>query len=445
MPLDSQHSLPPVLHSCPQHLEGDDFHRHALCRSFQETRQFSLDLAAPLSPEDMLVQSMPDASPTKWHVAHVTWLWEEFFLAPLVKGYEFYCDSYRYLFNSYYDAVGERQPRPERGLLSRPSCDEVTAYHRSVTEKVDDVLHRLPAERLIELKSLVELGLQHEMQHQELILMDIKHAFSCNPLQPAYQKATKQKFSKAAPPLKWVGYPGGLTEIGRNANGEEFSYDCERPRHKIYLEPFKLASQLVTCQEYSEFIEDGGYERPDFWLSDGWAAVQSQKWQAPLYWRREKDGSQTVLTLSGRRAIDPNEPVSHVSYYEADAYARWAGRRLPTEAEWEAAVVHTGKPVKGNFVESQVLHPQVAQEEDPLSVSQIYGDLWEWTASPYVAYPGFEPTPGLAREYNGKFMCNQMVLRGGCCVTPARHIRDSYRNFYYPSQRWLFSGIRLAA
>ncbi len=455
MPLDSQRSLAsaPSSHQCSNQLDAqeDDTQRQKSQKQesshgfFREIRQHSLDLTAPLTPEDMLLQSMPDASPTKWHIAHVTWLWEEFFLAPLIAEYTFYNESYRYLFNSYYDSVGERQPRPERGFLSRPSCDEVIAYHRHITGKVQDFFDQLSSERLDQLTPLIDLGLQHEMQHQELILMDIKHAFSRNPLQPAYQKTTQPEASQPAPALQWIDCPGGLIEIGCDQDDNGFSYDCERPRHKVYLEPFKLASRLVTCGEYMEFIEDGGYEKSDFWLSDGWSAVQTQGWKAPLYWRNEKDASRTLFTLSGLRIIDPNEPVSHVSYYEADAYARWAGHRLPTEAEWEHVAADIRGQIKGNFIESQILRPQAALEDHQTVPLQMYGDLWEWTASPYIAYPGFEPTPGLAREYNGKFMCNQMVLRGGCCVTSARHIRGSYRNFYYPSQRWVFSGIRLAS
>jgi ergothioneine biosynthesis protein EgtB len=391
-------------------------------------------LVAPLAIEDYGLQSMPDCSPPKWHLAHTTWFYETFVLGDETP----FHPQYKYLFNSYYESVGQRWPRPLRGLLSRPTVQEVMAYRRDVDERLRARLERgLSTEQA----QVLELGLNHEQQHQELLLTDLKHAFAMNPLFPVYQpwptKETPQRPS-ATPRLQWQEYPAGVREIG--FAGTSFSFDNETPRHRVYLQAFAIASRPVTVGEYLEFMQAGGYERPEFWLSDGWACRQKHGWTAPLYWLSEADGWQ-VYTLGGVRPLDPHEPVCHVSFYEAAAYAQWAGARLPREEEWEtAAASHfgPGQPL-GNTLESGRYHPAV----DP-GHGQWRGDVWEWTASPYVAYPGFRPLPGGLGEYNGKFMCNQMVLRGGSCATPAEHVRETYRNFFPPEARWQFSGFRLA-
>jgi ergothioneine biosynthesis protein EgtB len=393
----------------------------------------SLRLAEPLTAEDCAAQSMPDASPTKWHLAHTTWFFEQFVLRPLVPGYRAFDPDFEYLFNSYYDAVGERHPRPERGLLTRPSLSRVIDYRTVVDEHVQRLLadDEVPA-------AIVELGLNHEQQHQELMLTDLKHLFSRNPLEPAYRRdrpAVASAASECTPP-DWSQHGGGLREIGTDA-GSCFCFDNETPRHRVWVDPYLLAHRPVTNGEFREFIRDGGYEQPLLWLSDGWAAAMREGWRRPLYWSEALDSE---FTLGGRRDLDPDSPVCHVSYYEADAFARWAGARLPTEAEWE--LVAADQPVEGNLLGSGPLHPGPASQ--PGTPAQLFGDVWEWTASPYVPYSGFVPPAGALGEYNSKFMCNQMVLRGGSCATPAGHVRASYRNFFPPEARWQFSGLRLA-
>jgi ergothioneine biosynthesis protein EgtB len=409
--------------------------RDLLGRRFATVRAHTEALAAPLSAEDQTVQSMPDASPTKWHRAHTSWFFETFLLQPLLPGYDAFDSAYAYLFNSYYEAVGPRHPRPERGLLSRPGIAEIARYRAHVDAAMARLIAALDEASWRRAAALVELGLQHEEQHQELLLMDIKHVLSLNPLQPAYGAPPRPK--AAAPPLAWIEAAGGLRQIGHDGAG--FAFDNEMPRHRFWLEPFRLASRLVTCGEYAAFIDDGGYRRAEFWLSDGWAAVQHHGWTGPLYWRLE-DGAWSVFTLAGPRALDPAEPVVHVSFYEADAFARWSGKRLPREAEWEVAAA--GVSLAGNFLENGLLHPAAAAAAPGLQ--QMFGDAWEWTASPYVAYPGYRPPDGAIGEYNGKFMSNQMVLRGGAAVSPFGHLRSTYRNFFPPAARWAFGGIRLA-
>jgi ergothioneine biosynthesis protein EgtB len=407
---------------------------------YGEVRAATMGLAAPLSPEDQLVQSMPDASPTKWHLAHTTWFFETFLLSRFVPGYRAVDERYAYLFNSYYEAVGPRQPRPQRGAMTRPSLDEVRAYRETIDERMEALLDaRLDGG---EVRDRVELGLQHEQQHQELILTDIHHALWSNPLRPAYAPGPRRAGAGAAgrPGAEgWVSHPGGLVEIGHD--GTAFSFDNERPRHRSFLEPFQLARRAVTAGEYLRFVEDGGYRRPDLWLSDGWAAIQQHGWTAPLYWSRGGDGW-SDFTLAAAQPLDLDAPVSHVSYYEAEAFARWAGARLPTEGEWETLAAAC--PLDGNFVESGVRAPQPAPEAADTVPSQMFGDVWEWTASAYLPYPRFRPLEGELGEYNGKFMSGQMVLRGGSCFTPRTHIRATYRNFFPPAARWQMSGLRLA-
>ncbi len=409
--------------------------RERLMEQFRAVRRRTLDLAEPLSAEDQCIQSMADVSPTKWHLAHTTWFFEEFILKAHANGYEAFDPHYGFLFNSYYEQVGPRHERPKRGLLSRPPLADVLAYRTHVETAVS----RLMAEQddaASLLSNLVELGCHHEQQHQELLLTDIKHVLSCNPLKPAYQPPRPRDASRTRT-WDWIEQAGGLVEVGQGS--EDFAFDCEGPRHRVWLEPYRLASRPVTNGEFLAFMEDGGYRRPELWLSDGWAACKRQGWQAPLYWDRNGDGDWRIFTLAGLRPLDPDAPVCHVSFFEADAYASWAGKRLPTEAEWE--VVATPLTPAGNFAGSREYHPVPAQGD---GLRQIYGDVWEWTASAYRPYPGFRAAEGAVGEYNGKFMSGQMVLRGGSCVTPEGHVRPTYRNFFYPADRWQFTGIRLA-
>ena len=403
---------------------------------FTAIRKESETLAARLTPEDQSIQSMPDVSPTKWHLAHTTWFFETFILSRFDGAYRVFDPAFHYLFNSYYEAEGPRHPRPQRGLLSRPSCDDVAAYREHVGAAVLQLIDAATDEAWLEIAPLVELGLHHEQQHQELILMDIKHVFSLNPLLPAYQPPRRRAPGVAAS-LRWADFAGGLVQIGHAA--DDFAFDNETPRHRAWLEPFRLATRPVNCGEFAEFIAAGGYQEPEFWLSEGWAIVQQQGWEAPLYWRAVDDGWR-VFTLSGEKPLDPAEPVVHVSFYEADAYAKWAGKRLPTEAEWEVAA--EGAPLSGNLADSRRYHPSA--DGAGKGLRQLIGDVWEWTASPYTPYPRFRAVSGAIGEYNGKFMSNQMVLRGGAAITPAEHIRTTYRNFFPPSARWAFSGLRLA-
>ncbi|WP_324616229.1 ergothioneine biosynthesis protein EgtB [Lusitaniella coriacea] len=403
--------------------------------NYQQVRQLSEQLCQPLATEDYGIQSMPDVSPPKWHLAHTTWFFETFLLIPYLSGYEVFHPKFGYLFNSYYEAVGERHPRPQRGLLSRPTVKEIYQYRAYVDRAMEILLNEQAGNT--ELEALVILGLHHEQQHQELLLMDIKHIFGCNPLYPVYQSLPEGAVPRPVKQNTSKEYPGGLYEIGYR--GEGFAFDNESPQHRVYLQDYRLDSRLVTNGEYLEFIEAGGYHNPKYWLSEGWATVQTKRWQAPLYWEKI-DGVWWVMTLSGLHLLEENEPVCHVSFYEADAYARFRDKRLPTEAEWEVAALNL--PLKGNFLEGGSLHPTPA--EGTAHLEQMFGDVWEWTQSAYLPYPGFKAASGAIGEYNGKFMCNQMVLRGGSCVTSESHIRPTYRNFFPPSARWQFSGMRLA-
>jgi ergothioneine biosynthesis protein EgtB len=406
-----------------------------LIAQYRDVRRRTEALCAPLRPEDFVVQSMPDASPAKWHLAHTSWFFETFLLAS--ADYRPFRPEYAYLFNSYYNAIGERIPRPRRGLLTRPPIDEIFAYRRSVDDAMCGLLEGAGEARLRELEATLRLGLNHEQQHQELLLTDIKHAFAANPLRPAYREGGRSDPPSDAAPLRWESFAGGIAWIGHD--GEGFAFDNEEPRHRQYLEPFRLAARLVTNGEFLEFLEDGGYRRPELWLSDGWNTRVVQGWETPLYWER-RGGAWWTFTLDGLRPIAMSEPVCHASFYEADAFARWAGARLPSEAEWELAAA--GLSVAGTLLESDALHPRPAPSAPALV--QMFGDVWEWTRSPYSPYPGYAPDDGALGEYNGKFMCNQFVLRGGSCATPGLHIRSTYRNFFPPDARWQFTGVRLA-
>ncbi len=406
--------------------------RETLALSLARVRQRTLDLAAPLSPEDMQPQAMPDASPTKWHLAHTTWFFDEFILRP--HGYAPAApDNARFLFNSYYEAVGERHPRPDRGLVTRPGVQAVIDWRLRVDEALGRLFAEAPSILIAELAPLLDLGLNHEEQHQELLLMDILSLFALHPGAPAYRRDLKSDAGPARGPVGWITHEGGLVEIG--AAGGGFAFDCERPRQKVWLEPFQLADRLVTCGDWLNFIEDGGYDTPAHWLSDGWDRARAEGWRAPAYWEQD-DGIWTRRTLAGREGINRDAPVCHVSFYEADAYARWSSNRLPTEAEWE--VVAEDRPIAGNFLERDILRTAASAGD------QIYGDVWQWTSSAYSPYRGFSPAAGAVGEYNGKFMSGRQVLRGGACVTPVAHMRASYRNFFEPHQRWMFSGLRLA-
>jgi ergothioneine biosynthesis protein EgtB len=410
----------------------------ALTSRFLGTRSLTDSLSAPLSAEDQTVQSMPDVSPTKWHRAHTSWFFETFLLSPSLKEYEPFHPAYEFLFNSYYQGVGTPYPRDQRGLLSRPGIRDIAAYRSHVDRAMEQLLREsLEPETL----GLIELGIHHEQQHQELLLMDIKNVLWRNPLHPAYASlAHPDHGTPTLPPVTWTEHSGGIVEIGHQGSG--FSFDNECPRHTDLLSPFAIADRPVTCQEWLAFIDDDGYQRPELWLSDGWSTIRSERWDAPLYWTRVDD-QWHIFTLGGSRPIDPNEPVCHISYYEADAYARWAGARLPTEAEWETAASAGGDG--GHFLDGSVLHPtRLSGDETPTTTAGLCGDVWAWTSSSYGAYPGFEAAAGTVGEYNGKFMVNQYVLRGGSCVTPEGHTRITYRNFFPPSARWEFSGLRLA-
>lgn len=413
------------------------FSREHLIDKFTSVRSFSMELVKPLKTEDFVVQAMTNTSPTKWHLAHVSWFFETFLLEKVYDDYESLHPQYSYIFNSYYLQTGEPHSRSKRGLLTRPTVKEVFEYRKYVNEQVLSFLKQATEEQLKEFGPVIEIGNNHEQQHQELMITDFKYLFSQNPLYPTYKKIELPE-SKPTPSLSWVSFEEGIYEVG-NA-GDEFTYDNEHPRHRRFLEAFEIADRLITNGEYLEFMKDGGYDRSELWLDDGWAAVKENGWKAPLYWV-EKKGDWYSFTLSGLRKVDTNEPVTHVSYYEADAFARWAGARLPTEGEWETAAGEL--PNEGNFVEERNFHPRALQDTES-NIKQLYGDVWEWTKSAYDAYPGYKPLPGALGEYNGKFMSSQYVLRGGSCATSQSHIRKTYRNFFHPDARWQFNGIRLA-
>ena len=405
---------------------------------YRRVRIATEQLAAPLSAEDCAIQSMPDASPVKWHLAHTSWFFETFVLKPHLPGYRLFHPSFRVLFNSYYNGIGDKHPRPRRGLLSRPSLEEVDAYRLHIDAAMAELMDRRTLPSTI--SALIELGLNHEQQHQELILTDVLHLLSCNPLKPAYEPSIGAADAPIADasPQTWIEFGEGIVDIGHE--GSQFAFDNESPRHRQYLNGFSLASREVTNGEYLAFIDDAGYRRPELWLSEGWDWLAANSIDAPLYWQRDGRGW-LKFGLHGLRPVEASAPVCHVSLFEADAYARWAGARLPSEGEWEVAA--SGRPVEGNFIESGSLEPTAANAAT-VTLSQLFGDVWEWTRSAYAPYPGYRPATGAIGEYNGKFMCNQYVLRGGSCVSPASHLRATYRNFFPAAARWQFTGIRLA-
>ena len=406
--------------------------------AYRRVRAATLRLVDGLDDADLTPQSAEFASPGKWHLAHTTWFFEQFVLAALGAGYRRFDERFGFLFNSYYNAVGARHERPRRGLLTRPSLAQVRAYREHVDQAMADLLGTRLAPAV---GDLVELGLHHEQQHQELILTDLLHLFAQNPLRPAVRPSPEAAQAAAPAPPGWVAFDGGVVETGHV--GADFAFDNEGPRHAVALRPFRLATRPVSNRDWLAFVEAGGYADAQLWLSDGWDTVQSQRWQAPLYWELADDGrTRLQMTLAGLRPLALDAPVSHVSFFEADAYARWAGKRLPTEFEWERAAREV--PVEGNFVDTGAWAPRADAQPPAAGLRQMFGDVWEWTASPYVAYPGFRPAPGAVGEYNGKFMNGQYVLRGGSCASPRSHLRASYRNFFQPGQRWQFSGLRLA-
>jgi len=405
-----------------------------LSESYRRVRTESEALAAPLSDADATVQSMPDASPTKWHLAHTTWFFETMILKPNAPGYRAFDEAYNFLFNSYYESVGERQPRPRRGMITRPSLDEIRAYRAHVDAAMEGLISSGA-----DVGALVELGLHHEQQHQELLLTDILHLFSQSPLRPAYRDPVPLPVGAAPSETTFVAFDGGIVEIGHDGSG--FAYDCEGPRHQALIRPFRLADRCVTNGEWLEFMADGGYRDPLLWLADGWAQILENQWRAPFYWE-ERDGRWLSMTLRGLQPIDPEAPVTHVSYFEADAYASWAGKRLPTESEWEHAA--SGLSLDGVFADGGAGRLRPSPAKPTSGLRQMFGDVWEWTQSPFTPYPGFRAAEGAVGEYNGKFMCGQFVLRGGSCATPSGHIRATYRNFFQPDKRWQFSGLRLA-
>ncbi|MGD8569044.1 MAG: ergothioneine biosynthesis protein EgtB [Gammaproteobacteria bacterium] len=413
--------------------------RDSLAEEYLRVRSQTETLCQPLETDDYATQTMADVSPTKWHIAHVSWFFETFLLTPYLKNYKPFHPQYAHLFNSYYETVGTFHPRPQRGLLNRPTVKEIFQYRRHVDNHMQELLNQGSHADRADIQLRTRVGLNHEQQHQELMLTDIKHVFANNPLKPAYHNINLSRRQQSSP-LDWLHHDGGLVETGYNGSG--FCYDNELPVHKSYLEPFKVATRLVTNGEFMEFMKDNGYQRADLWLSDAWSTVQKSQWRAPLYWQNI-DNEWWHMTLAGMQPVDKHAPVCHVSFFEADAFARWAGKRLPSEAEWE--IIAKEQSIAGNLREKGILHPMATRLSDNTqSLQQMYGDVWEWTLSPYSPYPRFQPLPGSLGEYNGKFMCSQFVLRGGSCVTPQDHIRASYRNFFYPADRWQFSGLRLA-
>jgi len=419
----------------------------SLLARFRGVRQATMQFCEPLTPEDLMVQSCPEASPVKWHLAHTSWFFETFVLSEFVAAYQPFNPEFRWLFNSYYKSLGEMPEKKLRASFSRPPLDQILGYRRHVDAAIARLLEQTPEDEALR---RIALGLEHEQQHLELIATDIKHALSTNPLHPAYVTANATSQEIMAPPLSWCSFAPahpGIIEIGVTpdpASIESFAFDNETPRHPVYLAPFRLASRLTTCAEYLTFIDENGYSRPELWLSEGWDTMRAEGWQAPLYWQRDSTTKSgwSVYTLHGFRPLDElsETPVCHLSFFEAEAFARWSGNRLPTEFEWE--FVAAQQPVAGNMLEQQTLHPTIAVNSN--QIQQMFGDVWEWTQSPYTGYPGYKPLPGALGEYNGKFMSSQVVLRGGSCVTPQTHIRDTYRNFFSPRTRWQFSGVRLA-
>ncbi|REC93574.1 ergothioneine biosynthesis protein EgtB [Kushneria indalinina] len=434
---------------------AESAHTREWMRRFQRVRSASEMLCAPLETEDYMVQSMADVSPPKWHLAHVSWFFEAFILSPYLDDYQTPDPAYDFLFNSYYETHGKPFPRHLRGTISRPTVAQVYQFRAHIDREMERLLSAPPAEHLDEIIDRLEIGLHHEQQHQELLVMDIKHILSCNPLHPVYRQDIRDRLLSQADRTptpsepRWHRYAAGVRQIGvdyptqpaREHDGDGFVFDSETPRHRQYVAEFELADRPVTNAEFIRFIEDGGYSRTELWLSDGWSTIHRTGWQAPEYWEKV-DGRWHTMSLGGLVPVDPDAPVCHVSFYEADAYARWAGARLPTEAEWETAA--EDQPLDGHFVEDEVLQPQAPSQTSGSGPQQLYGDVWEWTGSAFLPYPGFTPLEGSLGEYNGKFMSGQMVLRGGCCATPGDHIRASYRNFFPPQARWAHSGIRLA-
>jgi ergothioneine biosynthesis protein EgtB len=432
----------PDFHSGPGRIER-------LLARFHQIRDFTNSLCTGLEPEDYVVQSMPDVSPTKWHLAHTTWFFETFILKKFSPGYRPEVPQYAYLFNSYYNAAGDMHRRDLRGLISRPTVRDAQRYRASIDSHIDKLLSTADEKLLDEIEPILVLGFHHEQQHQELMVTDIKHVFAQNPLYPVFRgkarppgapKTSTDGFPRRRDPHHFIDFDEAIVEIGHDGRG--FAYDNEGPRHRSLVLPFSLASRPVTNGEYIAFIEDNGYTRPEFWLSLGWMTVNEQRWQAPFYWKKQ-EGAWWNFTLSGFRPVEESEPVTHVSYFEADAYANWAGARLPTEFEWERAALD--RPIEGNFVDNENFHPRaLTPSGDDRHLHQMFGDVWEWTRSAYSPYPGYRAVPGALGEYNGKFMCNQYVLRGGSCATSRSHIRRTYRNFFQPEKRWQFTGIRLA-
>jgi ergothioneine biosynthesis protein EgtB len=429
-------NLPAAAHL---HEAGAPGRASLLLARFHEVRNFTAQLCRGLELEDCVVQSMPDVSPTKWHLAHTTWFFETFVLKRWLSGYQSEIPEYAYLFNSYYNAAGDMHRRDLRGLISRPTVKDAHRYRASIDSQIENLVSAAEPKVFLEMEPIITLGIHHEQQHQELLLTDIKHVFAQNPLHPVFRERKIDLLPEKTPPMKFIGFDEAIVEIGHNGSG--FSYDNEGPRHRALIPAFSLGSRLVTNGEFLDFIAAGGYARPEFWLSLGWLTVNEQRWDAPLYWVK-RDGDWWNFTLSGFRPVDESEPVTHVSYFEADAYANWTGRRLPTEFEWEHAAQDC--VIEGNFVEDQRFHPQPPSAPAAKHFVQMFGDVWEWTRSAYSPYPGYHAGPGALGEYNGKFMCNQYVLRGGSCATSRSHIRRTYRNFFQPEKRWQFTGIRLA-